>query len=204
NLFEDEEHLADNSTNNVISSNDLDDRPSDEGFQITESSMMANADSSDEESRAIFSVTSNCLAAAQLLCSMMKTLLGELKIKFGGDCESVECFPSNPLRIKNLNYTEFNDDTDKNRIGANVWCHCGNCVTMPTNSESICCQEIQNAEPCMFDLSCLTQHKFFHTFCERSETVNIVLRTMDQNFYIHLPQRKCKGTSVLSTIITDE
>ncbi|XP_077148997.1 uncharacterized protein LOC143809925 [Ranitomeya variabilis] len=166
-LFAEEEHVASNSTNNVIDINYLDDRPLDEGFVIPESNMMTHADSTDEE---------------------MKTMLAELHRKFGGDCESEQCFPSNPLRINNQNYIEFNDDTDENRSGKNDWCQCGNCVPMPTAIESICCQEIPNAEPYMLDFSCVTLHEFFHTFCERSETVNIVLRTVDHN--LHPPPSK--------------
>ncbi|XP_069585064.1 uncharacterized protein [Ranitomeya imitator] len=166
-LFEENQNVASNSTNDVTDSNYLGDRPSDEGFVITDSNMMTHADSSDEE---------------------MKKMLAELHSKFGGDCETEECFPSNPLRINNQNYIEFNTDTEENRIGKNDWCHCGNCVPMPTNIESICCQEIQNAEQYMLDFSCITLHEFFHTFCERNETVSIVLRTVDQN--LHPPPSK--------------
>ncbi|CAJ0967696.1 unnamed protein product, partial [Ranitomeya imitator] len=126
----------------------------DEGFVITDSNMMTHADSSDEE---------------------MKTMLAELHRKFGGDCESEECFPSNPLCINNQNYIEFNDDTDENRSGKNDWCHCGNCVPMPTNIESICCQEIQK----------MRNHICWILVVE---TVHIVLRTVDQN--LHPPPSK--------------
>ncbi|XP_069585065.1 uncharacterized protein [Ranitomeya imitator] len=130
----------------------------------------------------------SCIVEDQYENIQMKKMLAELHSKFGGDCETEECFPSNPLRINNQNYIEFNTDTEENRIGKNDWCHCGNCVPMPTNIESICCQEIQNAEQYMLDFSCITLHEFFHTFCERNETVSIVLRTVDQN--LHPPPSK--------------
>ncbi|CAJ0925925.1 unnamed protein product [Ranitomeya imitator] len=145
-LFDEKENVASNSTNDVIGSNYLGDRPSDEGFVITDSFLVVcEHDHTD------------------LFIVQMKTMLAELHSKFGGDCETEECFPSNPLRINNQNYIEFNDDTEENRSGKNDWCHCGNCVPMPTNIESICCQEIQNAEQYMLDFSCVTLHEFFFT-----------------------------------------
>ncbi len=28
------------------------------------------------------------------------------------------------------------------RVGHNLWCLCGNCESMPTKSESVCCKEL--------------------------------------------------------------
>ncbi|KAM4030100.1 uncharacterized protein ACNLHF_021986 [Anomaloglossus baeobatrachus] len=106
----------------------------------------------------------------------IKTLLSQIKTKFGGDSANEECFPSNPLRIDNAKFIEFNEDHDENRIGIIDWCKCGKCVAMPTNIESICCKEVDNVEPYMDNLACITEHDFFFIFCEREETVHILQR----------------------------
>ncbi|CAJ0921566.1 unnamed protein product [Ranitomeya imitator] len=108
----------------------------------------------------------------------MKIMLSDLKIKFGGNLENTDCFPSNPLVVGNTRYIEFGEDTDEDRIGKIDWCQCGKCVSMPTNIESICCKEISNAEEYMENINCITEHEYFYTFCECEPTVNILITTV--------------------------
>ncbi|XP_044130704.1 uncharacterized protein LOC122923908 [Bufo gargarizans] len=110
----------------------------------------------------------------------MDELLQELRSKFGLYSGEEECFPSNPLMNENLGYEDFLPLCSESRIGRVDWCTCENCVTMPTNLESICCKEVENATPYICSFQCITQHEFFSIFCQREDTVNVVLRIVGQ------------------------
>ncbi|XP_044133104.1 P2X purinoceptor 7-like [Bufo gargarizans] len=92
----------------------------------------------------------------------------------------MECFPHNPTRRGNEQFIEFDEEPEDTRVGNTNWCTCSKCHIMPTYVESICCQEIQNAEPFILDCSCITLHEYFNLYCQREELLNINLRALGQ------------------------
>lgn len=107
----------------------------------------------------------------------MTELLKKLWAKYTGDAIKSECFPENPSREENSRYIQFVNTPGEQRTGLLDWCTCGKCVKMPTNVESICCKEIENAEPYIGSSCCITKHEFFKKFCTREETVQITFRS---------------------------
>ncbi|CAH2222882.1 Hypothetical predicted protein [Pelobates cultripes] len=74
------------------------------------------------------------------------------------------CFQETPLR---QSAPEVPTSTDEEgRIGNTDWCTCGNCITMPTAEESICCKEIDNVVCQLEDAPCIIHHTFFKQFCQ--------------------------------------
>ncbi len=43
---------------------------------------------------------------------------------------------------QNEHQNEEQERRDEQRVGQNRWCVCSNCVSMPTEKESVCCQEL--------------------------------------------------------------
>ncbi|XP_044158138.1 uncharacterized protein LOC122944008 [Bufo gargarizans] len=111
----------------------------------------------------------------------MNILMAELRIKYCGQLQDTESFRSNPLLSENTQYIVFpRDEEQENRIGNRNWCTCNNCPEMKTNIECICCHEVDNAQEFITDSNCIIGHEFFHIFCQREDTVNVVLRTIGQ------------------------
>ncbi|XP_044147159.1 uncharacterized protein LOC122935458 [Bufo gargarizans] len=107
-------------------------------------------------------------------------LLEELRQKYASDASDLGCFQSNPLLSNNSQYRVFLTEHTEDRTQLFNWCTCTNCILMPTTLESICCKEIANVENYIGDFSCIIEHEFFNIFCEREETVDIILRTIGQ------------------------
>lgn len=118
----------------------------------------------------------------------MRELLSKLRNKYCGSARNVDCFPENPKRKDYSDADEFASNNLESRTGQVDWCKCGACVAMPTNLESICCVEIENASPYMENRTCLCEHEIFNFLCTREETVNIILRTIGE--FRHPPAQK--------------
>lgn len=110
----------------------------------------------------------------------MTELLRNLREKYTGNASQSDCFPTNPHRSENTQYVEFDKPNFEGRIGLVDWCKCSQCVPMQTNIESICCHEIENAEPYLQGLQCICHHEFFTIFCTREETVNITFSSIGE------------------------
>ncbi|XP_071987756.1 P2X purinoceptor 7-like [Engystomops pustulosus] len=118
-------------------------------------------------------------------------LLVELRSKFGGNQTNEPCFPSNPLRVDFSQYIDLEIEENNERIGNVNWCNCNNCVPMSTSIESICCLEVENAIPYVTNHTCIIDHEYFRIFCQRADTVNIILRVIGQ--VMNPPLEKAKN-----------
>ncbi|XP_060077950.1 P2X purinoceptor 7-like [Ylistrum balloti] len=65
--------------------------------------------------------------------------------------------------------SEADPDVLTLRLGGNKWCRCGHCQKMSTETESICCQEIEEVQTLMSKhpnrLACITDHPGFEVIC---------------------------------------
>ena len=73
---------------------------------------------------------------------------------------------------------EENRDHPEDRIGHNRWCLCGNCPSMPTAKEAICCKEISEATDKMGSNVCITIHPSFNLVCLDREVLRTALVAM--------------------------
>ncbi|KAG8546342.1 hypothetical protein GDO81_019200 [Engystomops pustulosus] len=62
------------------------------------------------------------------------------------------------------------------RLMNTTWCKCATCVSLPTEMESVCCQEIEKLKSHLQGRSCITEHPIFQLYCQREDVVNINLR----------------------------
>ncbi|XP_069832740.1 uncharacterized protein [Dendropsophus ebraccatus] len=109
-----------------------------------------------------------------------RELTARLRSKYSGEARHAPCFPENPFRDSNSHYLEFSEPIILTRVGTVDWCMCSHCVVMSTNIESICCSEIENVQPYVSNLRCITQHEFFNFYCHQPETVEINMRLVGE------------------------
>ncbi|XP_077154699.1 uncharacterized protein LOC143817299 [Ranitomeya variabilis] len=62
------------------------------------------------------------------------------------------------------------------RLMNSTWCQCENCISLPTEMESLCCQEIEKVKSQLQGRACITEHPFFKLFCQNEASVNVMLR----------------------------
>ncbi|XP_072006716.1 uncharacterized protein [Engystomops pustulosus] len=111
----------------------------------------------------------------------MNNLIAELDMKLSGKTSTLSCFPVNPRISENPQYVVFHDtEEEEDRTTNTSWCTCTNCVKMPTNIESICCQEIKNIDPYLESFTCIIQHDLFNIYCKRPDTTTINVRLAGQ------------------------
>ena len=71
-------------------------------------------------------------------------------------------------------------DEENNRIGNTEWCTCGNCVVMPTITESICCNEAQldHLMHADLDLTCIKHHRLFPMLCLERDLLEVAMLSL--------------------------
>ena len=74
------------------------------------------------------------------------------------------------------------DDPDSQRQGTTNWCLCEKCGPMPTDKESLCCQELSALDHRLqqeeVDLSCITLDQRFFWGCLDSELLEVAMLSM--------------------------
>ncbi|XP_069615383.1 P2X purinoceptor 7-like [Ranitomeya imitator] len=61
-------------------------------------------------------------------------------------------------------------------VGSLTWCQCANCISLPTEMESVCCKEIEKVTSVLQGRACITEHPFFKVLCQNETSVNVMLR----------------------------
>ncbi|KAG8442502.1 hypothetical protein GDO86_011336 [Hymenochirus boettgeri] len=75
--------------------------------------------------------------------------------------------------------SEIEEDPNS-RIGKISWCLCGNCKEMPTEKESICCQEVEEIKRQIPEESvCITYNNEITTECTDNQRVDLNFRFAD-------------------------
>ena len=66
---------------------------------------------------------------------------------------------------------EFDGNDDDSRLGGKDWCECGNCQSMQTAKECICCQEWDLLHSRLEDVDCICDHHGFEAVCLNTEVL---------------------------------
>lgn len=65
---------------------------------------------------------------------------------------------------------------EQGRVGNTSWCQCGKCELMDTETESICCMEVEGLDENRFESkSCITEVEEFKAVCLHSAVIRTVL-----------------------------
>ncbi|KAM3933290.1 P2X purinoceptor 7-like [Leptodactylus fuscus] len=88
----------------------------------------------------------------------------------------VEICPSS-LIIKEAGSMTLEESAPGRLMNA-TWCRCDNCISLPTEMESVCCKEIEKLKDHLEGRSCITEHPLFTLFCQKEDIVNIMLRNI--------------------------
>ncbi|CAH2319878.1 P2X purinoceptor 7-like [Pelobates cultripes] len=94
--------------------------------------------------------------------------------------EELPCFPYNPQKsAKELEEEKCEILVEESCVGKTDWCSCGLCIKIPSEEESLCCQEVRNLRKHLTsDSDCITRHERFHQFCLDEEMVYLIFRTL--------------------------
>ncbi|XP_062588548.1 uncharacterized protein LOC134250211 [Saccostrea cucullata] len=73
-----------------------------------------------------------------------------------------------------------------NRLQNTDWCTCGNCISMPTAAESVCCHEVEKIHHLFTDLNsevhCITAHPGFQPACLNTYVLQIAYYQYKQQY----------------------
>ncbi|KAK3729668.1 hypothetical protein QZH41_011474 [Actinostola sp. cb2023] len=75
------------------------------------------------------------------------------------------------------------------RAGNTTWCCCGWCNVMPTEKESVCCQELRILSNLTEDLPCITSHESFLPVCLNRDVLWTALVSLHDRENAGLPNR---------------
>ncbi|PIO11738.1 hypothetical protein AB205_0183680 [Aquarana catesbeiana] len=91
--------------------------------------------------------------------------------------ETDRAFPRNPtIPPSSISSSDSqSQDTPDDRIGNVQWCICQGCIKMPTQVESVCCQEIEEVKACIPDgKKCITESDMFCSQIATEQTVRLM------------------------------
>ncbi|XP_040282308.1 P2X purinoceptor 7-like [Bufo bufo] len=89
--------------------------------------------------------------------------------------EAKHLCPSSPVILQEAGSSALEQPAPV-RLMNTSWCQCANCISLPTEMESVCCKEIEKIKGHLEGRSCITEHPLFKLFCQNEEVVNINLR----------------------------
>ncbi|PIO10396.1 hypothetical protein AB205_0159240 [Aquarana catesbeiana] len=91
--------------------------------------------------------------------------------------ETDRAFPRNPtIPSSSISSSDSqSQDTPDDRIGNVQWCICQCCIKMPTQVESVCCQEIEEVQACIPDRKkCITEADMFCSQIATEQTAQLM------------------------------
>ncbi|XP_066445912.1 uncharacterized protein [Eleutherodactylus coqui] len=92
------------------------------------------------------------------------------------DISSLQCFQNDPQGAREADASGSTEDPH-GRLANKEWCHCGQCICMPTVAECVCCREHEVVlqmlpEACV----CVTQHPLFAQYALVRENIEHAIR----------------------------